>query len=50
MKTFYLKTQNSEDIIRKGNFHTEELAIEYFAGIKQISKSKLLEVFRVTTK
>jgi hypothetical protein len=50
MKTFYLKPQNSEEVIRKGNFHSEELAIEYFAGIKQISKDKLLNIFRVTTK
>jgi hypothetical protein len=50
MKTFYLKTQKSEDIIKKGDFQSEELAIEYFAALKQISMSKLLEIFRVTTK
>ncbi len=50
MKTFYLKTKTSEEVIKKGNFQSEELAIEYFSGIKQISKDKLLKVFRVTTK
>lgn len=50
MKTFYLKTKTSEEVIKKGEFLSEELAIEYFATIKQISMSKLLEVFRVTTK
>jgi len=50
MKTFYLKTKTSEEVIKKGEFHSEELAIEYFAAIKQISMGKLLEVFRVTTK
>ena len=50
MKTFYLKTKTSEEVIKKGEFYSEELAIEYFSAIKQISMSKLLEVFRVTTK
>ena len=50
MKTFYLKTKKSEDIIKKGDFPTEELAIEYFAAVKQMSMNKLLEIFRVTTK
>ena len=50
MKTFYLKTKTSDEVIKKGEFPTEELAIEYFAAIKQMSISKLLEVFRVTTK
>ena len=50
MKTFYLKTKTSDEVIKKGEFQSEQLAIEYFAGIKQISMSKLLEVFRVTTK
>ena len=50
MKTFYLKTKNSEDIIKKGNLHSKELAIEFFAAVKQISMGKLLDIFRVTTK
>ncbi len=50
MKTFYLKTKTSDEVIKKGEFPTEELAIEYFAAIKQMSMGKLLEVFRVTTK
>jgi hypothetical protein len=50
MKTFYLKTKTSDEVIKKGEFQSEELAIEYFSKIKQISMSKLLEIFRVTTK
>jgi hypothetical protein len=50
MKTFYLKTKTSEEVINKGDFQSKELAIEYFATIKKISMSKLLEIFRVTTK
>lgn len=50
MKTFYLKTKTSDEVIKKGNFPSKDLAIEYFAEIKQIGMSKLLEVFRVTTK
>jgi hypothetical protein len=50
MKTFYLKTKSSDEVIKKGEFQSKELAIEYFATIKQISMIKLLEVFRVTAK
>jgi hypothetical protein len=50
MKTFYLKTKTSDEVIKKGNFPSKELAIEYFAEIKQIGMGKLLEIFRVTTK
>ena len=50
MKTFYLKTKTSDEVIKKGNFPSKELAIEYFAAIKQMSMGKLLEVFRVTNK
>lgn len=49
MKTYYLKTKKSEEVIKKGSFHSEELAIEYFAKIKQMSMDKLLTVFRVTS-
>jgi hypothetical protein len=50
MKTFYLKTKTSDEVIKKGDFYSEELAIEYFSKIKQISIIKLLDLFRVTTK
>lgn len=49
MKTYYLKTKASEEVIKKGEFPSEEMAIEYFAAVKQISMSKLLEIFRVTS-
>lgn len=30
MKTYYLKTKDSEEVIKKGEFPSEEIAIEYF--------------------
>lgn len=50
MKTFYLKTKTSEEVINKGDFRTSIEAVGYFSIIKNLSDEKLLEIFKVTDK
>ena len=49
MKKFYLKTKNNE-VINSGNFYSIYDAVEYFASVKKLNESVLLDIFLVTDK
>ena len=50
MKTFYLKSKNSKDIISKISSDTLESAVVYFSEKKKLSIDDLLNIYDVTEK
>lgn len=50
MKTFYLKSKLSKEVINKTVCQSLELAIDYFSKVKDMEKDDLLRIFVVTDK
>ena len=48
MKTFYLKTKKSKEVLIKTRCYSVEEAIEYFSQVKKISKKDIVTIFLIT--
>jgi hypothetical protein len=48
MKTFYLKTRKSKEVLIKTSCYSIEQAIDYFSKIKQLHKKDLVNIFLIT--
>ena len=48
MKTFYLKTKITEEVLKKVDCQSIEEAIEYFSKVKRLSKKDLVDIFLIT--
>jgi tRNA U55 pseudouridine synthase TruB len=47
MKTFYLRTKKSKEVLIKTSCYSIEEAIEYFAEKKKLSRTDLIRIFDV---
>ena len=48
MKTFYLRTKSTKEVIIKTNCQSIEDAIEYFSEVKRLPKKDLVSIFLIT--
>lgn len=48
MKTFYLKSKNSEEVIHKSSFESLMIAVDYFSRVKNLKPEELLKIYIVT--
>jgi fatty acid-binding protein DegV len=48
MKTFYLRTKNTKEVLIKTSCYSIEDAIEYFSKVKQLPKKDLTSIFMIT--
>ncbi len=48
MKTFYLKTKKSKEVLIKTSCYNVEQAIDYFSEIKKLNKKDLVNIFLIT--
>ena len=48
MKTFYLRTKRSKEVLIKTSCYSVEEAIEYFSKVKQLAKKDLVSIFLIT--
>lgn len=48
MKTFYLRTKSTKEVIKKTNCYSIEQAIDYFSKIKRLPKRDLVSIFLIT--
>jgi len=48
MKTFYLRTKKSKEIIIKTQCYSIEQAIEYFSEVKRLPKKDIVSIFLIT--
>lgn len=50
MKTYYLKSKDSNETINRKEANSLELAIEYFSKIKKLNPKDLLRIYLVVDK
>ena len=48
MKTFYLRTKATKEVLIKTSCYSIEEAIEYFSKVKQLPKKDLVSIFMIT--
>jgi len=48
MKTFYLRTKATKEVLIKTSCYSVEEAIEYFSKVKQLVKKDLVSIFLIT--
>ena len=48
MKTFYLKTKKSKEVLIKTSCYSIEDAIDYFSKVKKLQKKDLVNIFLIT--
>jgi len=48
MKTFYLRTKSTKEVIKKTNCYSIEQAIDYFSKVKRLPKRDLVSIFLIT--
>ena len=48
MKTFYLKTKSTKEVLIKTSCHSIEEAIDYFSKIKRLPKKDIVSIFLIT--
>jgi hypothetical protein len=48
MKTFYLRTKSTKEVIKKTNCYSIEEAIDYFSKVKRLPKRDLVSIFLIT--
>jgi len=48
MKTFYLRTKSTKEVITKTNCYSIEEAIDYFSKVKRLPKRDLVSIFLIT--
>jgi|APSaa5957512535_1039671.scaffolds.fasta_scaffold137887_2 hypothetical protein len=47
MKTYYLKSKLSKEVISKSVFESLSIAIEYFSEVKRLNPEELLKIYIV---
>jgi hypothetical protein len=50
MKTYYLKSKESGEVINRKESPSKELAIEYFSKVKKLNSKDLLKIYLVEDK
>jgi fatty acid-binding protein DegV len=48
MKTFYLRTKNTKEVLIKTSCYSIEQAIEYFSEVKRLAKKDIVSIFLIT--
>jgi hypothetical protein len=48
MRTYYLKSKLSKEVISKSVFESLSIAIEYFSKVKRLNPEELLKIYIVT--
>ena len=48
MRTYYLKSKLSKDVINKSVFESLSIAIDYFSKVKGLNPEELLKIYMVT--
>lgn len=48
MKTFYLRTKSTKEVLIKTSCYSVEDAIEYFSEIKKLPKKDIVNIFLIT--
>jgi len=48
MKTYYLRSKLSKEVINKSVFESLSTAIDYFSKVKKLESSDLLKIYVVT--